>query len=159
MFSFDPWVFRPRVFLATELPCSASRPEQICSDLVGASVRWLWGWEKKTSQLKHNISSQDYLAMSQLPLTYPWSHLVFDMKELLPAWDRHLTTVLISCLAGHTPIPHSGTSLAAFLKHLAQIVVNIVKPQSASLPPQCPFVTGILACPLELRLPPGQHRL
>ena len=48
-------------------------------------------WSDHKSAVTSNISPGDYLAMSQLPLT-----LVFDLKDLLPAWDRHLVTCLIA---------------------------------------------------------------
>lgn len=38
--------------------------------------------DQHTHQLTTEISPENYLAMSQLPLTYPWSRLVFDFKDL-----------------------------------------------------------------------------
>lgn len=101
--------------------------------------------DQNTHQLVTDISSKDYLAMSQLPLSYPWSRLVFDFKDLHTAWDRHIITCLIAAAARGMPSPHPGSVLAAFLKKLAQIISNIVFPQNAEVPP--PFLDNRIVAP------------
>lgn len=102
--------------------------------------------DQNTHQLvADNISSKDYLAMSQLPLSYPWSRLVFDFKHLHTAWDRRIITCLIAAAARGMPSPHPGSVLAAFLKKLAQIISNIVFPQNAEVPP--PFLDNRIVAP------------
>ena len=101
--------------------------------------------DQNTHQLMADISPKDYLAMSQLPLSYPWSRLVFDFKDLHTAWDRHIITCLVAAAAGGMPSPHPGSVLAAFLKKLAQIIANIVYPQNADVPP--PFLDNRIVSP------------
>jgi len=99
--------------------------------------------DQNTHQLMADISPKDYLAMSQLPLSYPWSRLVFDFKDLHTDWDRHIITCLVAAAAGGMPSPHPGSVLAAFLKKLAQIITNLVYPQNADVPP--PFLDRIVS--------------
>ena len=37
------------------------------------------------------------------PLSYPWSRLIFDFKDLHTAWDRHIITNLIAAIARGMP--------------------------------------------------------
>ena len=48
---------------------------------------------------------------------------MFDLKELLISFDRHLITCLIANQVQGNATPHPGTVLSSFLHHLAQLIL------------------------------------
>ena len=67
-------------------------------DANAAFASLLRSIDQNSHQLVADISSKNYLAMSQLPLSYPWTRLVFDFKDLHAAWNRHIITCLIQTM-------------------------------------------------------------
>ena len=90
-----------------------------------------------------NIQADGRLAAH---LTYPWTQLVLDMKELLLSFDRHLITCLIANqVQGNDPL-HPDTVLSSFLHHLGQLILLIIAPHDTDdAPPflQHPEIYGI----------------
>ena len=76
------------------------------------------------------FDSQYYLALSHLPLTYPWPVLILDLTSFTPLMDRHVLTHMVAGRAHHQPqFTHPGFVLSSFLKDLAQAIVsNILFP-------------------------------
>ena len=68
---------------------------------------------------------QFYLALSNLPLTYPWPILTIDLKNFLPLMDRHVMTHIVSARAAVNPqFAHPAWVLASFFKDLAHTIVH-----------------------------------
>ena len=68
-----------------------------------------------------------YLALSSLPLTYPWPILTIDLKNFLPLMDRHVLTHLVAAQASVNPrFQHPGAVLSSFFKDLAHAVVHTI---------------------------------
>ena len=68
-----------------------------------------------------------YLALSSLPLTYPWPILTIDLKNFLPLMDRHVLTHLVAAQASVNPrFQHPGPVLSSFFKDLAHAVVHTI---------------------------------
>ena len=70
------------------------------------------------------FDSQHYLALSHLPLTYPWPILVLDLKSYVPLLERHVITHMV---AGRSHLQeehtHPGYVLNSLLKDLAQTIL------------------------------------
>ena len=87
-----------------------------------------------------SFDSQHYLALSHLPLTYPWSILVLDLKSFIPLLERHAHMVAGCNLQEEHS--HPGFVLNSLLKDLAQTIVhNILFPATSAfmrpaLPPR-----------------------
>ena len=68
-----------------------------------------------------------YLALSSLPLTYPWPILTIDLKSFLPLMDRHVLTHLVAAQASINPkCQHPAPVLCNFFKDLAHAVVHTI---------------------------------
>ena len=68
-----------------------------------------------------------YLALSSLPLTYPWPILTIDLKNFLPLMDRHVLTHLVAAQASVNPkFQHPAPVLSSFFKDLAHAVVHTI---------------------------------
>ena len=68
-----------------------------------------------------------YLALSSLPLTYPWPILTIDLKNFLPLMDRHVLTHLVAAQASVNPrFQHPAPVLGSFFKDLAHAVVHTI---------------------------------
>ena len=68
-----------------------------------------------------------YLALSSLPLTYPWPILTIDLKNFLPLMDRHVLTHLVAAQASVNPrFQHPAPVLSSFSKDLAHAVVHTI---------------------------------
>ena len=68
-----------------------------------------------------------YLALSSLPLTYPWPILTIDLKGFLPLMDRHVLTHLVAAQASINPrFQHPAPALCNFFKDLAHTVVHTI---------------------------------
>ena len=90
-----------------------------------------------------SFDSQHYLALSHLPLTYPWPILVLDLKSYIPLLERHVITHMV---AGRCNLQeehsHPGFVLNSLLRDLAQTIVhNILFPATSAfmrpaLPPR-----------------------
>ena len=90
-----------------------------------------------------SFDSQHYLALSNLPLTYPWPNLILDLKSYIPLLERHVITHMV---AGRCNLQeehsHPGYVLNSLLKDLAQTIVhNILFPATSAfmrpaLPPR-----------------------
>ena len=90
-----------------------------------------------------SFDSQHYLALSHLPLTYPWPILVLDLKSYIPPLERYVITHMV---AGRCNLQeehsHPGFVLNSLLKDLAQTIVhNILFPATSAfmrpaLPPR-----------------------
>ena len=65
--------------------------------------------------LPEPLSREAYLAISQLPLTYPWSTLIFDFKDVLPSFDRNILACLITGNISGISTPHPSVVLFSFL--------------------------------------------
>ena len=58
-----------------------------------------------------------YLALSSLPLTYPWSILTIDLKGFLSLMDRHVLTHLVAAQTSIKPeIPTPCSASMQFLQ-------------------------------------------
>ena len=74
-----------------------------------------------TAQPTHPaFDPQFYLALSNLPLTYPWPILTIDLKNFLPLMDRHVLTHMVAARAAVNPAPVLG----AFFTDLAHTIVH-----------------------------------
>ena len=70
-------------------------------------------------------------SFTALPLSYPWSCLVLDLKELLPILDRYVLSCIIASHATlFTDLTHEQ-ALFPLLRALAQTIVNIISPQAS----------------------------
>ena len=64
-------------------------------------------------------------------LSYPWSSLVLDLKDLLPILDRYVLCCLLASSAATGEPLQNDQVLTPLLKTLAQTVVNIISPQAS----------------------------
>ena len=66
-----------------------------------------------------------YLALSNLPLTYPWPILTVDLKNFLPLMDRHVMTHLVAGRSAVNPqYQHPAPVLASFFTDLAHTIAH-----------------------------------
>ena len=66
-----------------------------------------------------------YLALSNLPLTYPWPILTIDLKNFLPLMDRHVMTHLVAARSAVNPqFQHPAPVLASFFTDLAHTIAH-----------------------------------
>ena len=87
--------------------------------------------DQATSTVETHLTADSYAALAALPLSYPWSCLVLDLKELLPILDRYVLSCIIASHATlYTDLPHDQ-ALFPLLKALAQTIVNIISPQAS----------------------------
>ena len=71
-----------------------------------------------------SLDEDHYIALSQLPLTYPWPSITIDLRPYVPFLERHITTHLVAgrCLPIAVDVP-AHTILDAWLKLLAEAIV------------------------------------
>ena len=74
-------------------------PLQLSDSTRAALDQLLSQIDQATSTVETNLTADSYAALAALPLSYPWSCLVLDLKELLPI----LTDM--SSLASSPPMP------------------------------------------------------
>ena len=87
--------------------------------------------DQATSTVETNLTADSYAALAALPLSYPWSCLVLDLKELLPILDRYVLSCIIASHATlFTDLTHEQ-ALFPLLRALAQTIVNIISPQAS----------------------------
>ena len=93
------------------------------------------------------IDEEHYIALSQLPLTYPWPSITIDLRPYVPFFERHLVAHLLSGRCGLLPadVP-AHTILDAWLKLLSEAIVHGIFDlhHAAYTPPQLP---GLLTHP------------
>ena len=78
-----------------------------------------------------HLTADSHAALAALPLSYPWSCLVLDLKELLPILDRYVLSCIIASHATlYTDLTHDQ-ALFPLLRALAQTIVNIISPQAS----------------------------
>ena len=71
------------------------------------------------------IDEEHYIALSQLPLTYPWPSITIDLRPYLPFLERHLVAHLLSGRCGPLPVDvPAHTILDAWLKLLSEAIVH-----------------------------------
>ena len=87
--------------------------------------------DQTTSTVDINLTAESYAALAALPLSYPWSCLVLDLKELLPILDRYVLSCLIPSAAALNDELSHDQALFPLLKTLAQTIVNIISPQAS----------------------------
>ena len=97
-----------------------------------------------------------YLALSSLPLTYPWPILTIDLKNFLPLMDRHVLTHLVAAQASVNPrFQHPAPVLSSFFKRScprcgaynsgsSQLSAHASKSTATG------FHCRVLACPFQL---------
>ena len=106
-------------------------PLQYSAATMGALTHLLTQIDGATSTLSSTLTPQSYAALAALPLSYPWSSLVLDLKDLLPILDRYvLCCLLASSAAAGEPLQNDQV-LTPLLKTLAQTIVNIISPQAS----------------------------
>ena len=71
------------------------------------------------------IDEEHYIALSQLPLTYPWPSITIDLRPYIPFFERHLVAHLLSGRCGllQVDVP-AHTILDAWLKLLSEAIVH-----------------------------------
>ena len=77
----------PPVPLDEEMPTEdvgQDDPLQYSTATIGALTHLLTQIDSATSTLSSNLIPESYAALAALPLSYPWSSLVLDLKDLLP---------------------------------------------------------------------------
>ena len=71
------------------------------------------------------IDEEHYIALSQLPLTYPWPSITIDLRPYVPFLERHLVAHLLSGRCGLLPVDvPAHTILDAWLKLLSEAIVH-----------------------------------
>ena len=71
------------------------------------------------------IDEEHYIALSQLPLTYPWPSITIDLRPYVPFLERHLVAHLLSGRCGLLPVDvPAHTVLDAWLKLLSEAIVH-----------------------------------
>ena len=71
------------------------------------------------------IDEEHYIALSQLPLTYPWPSITIDLRPYVPFLERHLVAHLLSGRCGPLPVDvPAHTILDAWLKLLSEAIVH-----------------------------------
>ena len=124
----------PPVPLDEEMPMEdvgQDDPLQYSAATISALDHLLSQIDSTTSTLSSNLTAESYAALAALPLSYPWSSLVLDLKDLLPILDRYVLSCLLasSAAAGET-LQHDQV-LFPLSKTLAQTIVNIISPQAS----------------------------
>ena len=82
-----------------------------------------------------SIDEDHYIALSQLPLTYPWPSITIDLRPYVPFLERHIIAHLIAgrCVPLPVDVP-AHTILDAWLKLLAEAIVHgIFAPHSPTI--------------------------
>ena len=106
-------------------------PLQLSDSTRAALDQLLSQIDRATSTVDANLTADSYAALAALPLSYPWSCLVLDLKELLPILDRYVLSCIIASQATlYTDLAHDQ-ALFPLLKTLAQAIVNIISPQAS----------------------------
>ena len=106
-------------------------PLQLSDSTCAALDQLLSQIDQATSTVETNLTADSYAALAALPLSYPWSCLVLDLKELLPILDRYVLSCIIASHATlYTDRTHDQ-ALFPLLKALAQTIVNIISPQAS----------------------------
>ena len=88
----------PPVPLDEEMPTEdvgQDDPLQYSTATIGALTHLLTQIDSATSTLSSNLAPESYAALAALPLSYPWSSLVLDLKDLLPILDRYVLCCLL----------------------------------------------------------------
>ena len=106
-------------------------PLQLSDSTRAALDQLLSQIDQATSTVETNLTADSYAALAALPLSYPWSCLVLDLKELLPILDRYVLSCIIASHATlFTDLTHEQ-ALFPLLRALAQTIVNISSPQAS----------------------------
>ena len=106
-------------------------PLQYSAATMEALTHLLTQIDGATSTLSSTLTPESYAALAALPLSYPWSSLLLDLKDLLPILDRYvLSCLLASSAAAGEPLQNDQV-LTPLLKTLAQTIVNIISPQAS----------------------------
>ena len=94
-----------------------------------------------------SIDEEHYIALSQLPLTYPWPSITIDLRPYVPFLERHLVAHLLSGRCGPLPVDvPAHTILDTWLKLLSEAIVHgIFDPHHAAYTP--PPLPGPLMSP------------
>ena len=101
--------------VSTAVSSALTHLEQAIDDMHSASPRPL------------SFDPLFYLALSSLPLTYPWPILTIDLKNFLPLMDRHVLMHLVAAQASVNPrFQHPAPVLSSFFKDLAHAVVHTI---------------------------------
>ena len=106
-------------------------PLQYPTATIGALTHLLTQIDSATSTLSSNLTPESYAALAALPLSYPWSSLVLDLKDLLPILDRYVLCCLLASSAATGEPLQNDQVLTPLLKTLAQTIVNIISPQAS----------------------------
>ena len=105
-------------------------PLQLSDSTRAALDQLLSQIDQATSTVETNLTADSYAALAAL-LSYPWSCLVLDLKELLPILDRYVLSCIIASHATlFTDLTHEQ-ALFPLLRALAQTIVNIISPQAS----------------------------
>ena len=84
--------------------------------------------ERLLSAIDHppfTIDEEHYIALSQLPLTYPWPSITIDLRPYVQFLERHLVAHLLSGRCGPLPVDvPAHTILDAWLKLLSEAIVH-----------------------------------
>ena len=95
-------------------------PLQLSNSTRAALDQLLSQIDHATSTVETHLTADSYAALAALPLSYPWSCLVLDLKELLPILDRYaLSCIIASHATLYTDLTHDQ-ALFPLLKALAQ---------------------------------------
>ena len=124
----------PQVPLDEETPVEdvgQEDPLQYSAATISALDHLLSQIDSTTSTLSSNLTAESYAALAALPLSYPWSSLVLDLKDLLPILDRYVLTCLLASSAATGEDLQHDQALFPLLKTLAQTIVNIISPQAS----------------------------
>lgn len=94
------------------------------------------------------LQEEHYDALSQLPLTYPWTSITIDLKEYVPFLERHLVTHLVAgrCQLISTTV-EAHTVLDVFLRSLADAIVNGIFSFHSAKFPAPPHIPPVLFTP------------
>ena len=106
-------------------------PLQYSPATIAALDHLLTQVDRTDSTLSTHLTPESYAAMAALPLSYPWSCLVLDLKDLLPIIDRYLLTCLIASPASSNEDLLHDQALFPLLKTLARTILNIISPQAS----------------------------
>ena len=95
-------------------------PLQYSAATISALDHLLSHIDSTTSTLSSNLTAESYAALAALPLSYLWSSLVLDLKDLLPILDRYVLTCLLASSAATGEDLQHDQALFPLLKTLAQ---------------------------------------
>ena len=99
-----------------------------CSRTRGECQTWSSSTERLLSAIDRppfTIDEEHYIALSQLPLTYPWPSITIDLRPYVPFLERHLVAHLLSGRCGLLPVDvPAHTILDAWLKLLSEAIVH-----------------------------------